>query len=196
VLVSKWVADIFGREGIHDTLIRLYGYPYLGNREEYKLDPPAEDMMTAANDLVLISASGNTLDSLGIRLVMLQCALIIVLTCSYIAELLEYTDYKGFPVVKSAEEMELIGYIARTELRFAIGKYFSGLFRNIPQSLKLLYLVDNARNTSGNSGSTPCYFGVTFPVTDTPSYVDLRPWMDNVGFNCVFSHNFDRIWTL
>ncbi|KAJ1655432.1 hypothetical protein IWQ61_004819 [Dispira simplex] len=143
VTVSKWVGDAFGKDGIFDCLIKFNGYPYLGPKVEYGASLRAQNVMTRAQDLVVLSptASVNTLDGLG--------------------EFLEYTDYKGFPVVKSLDSMTLLGYISRTELQFAL---------------------DQANESEQYTGNTIAYFGGTQGPLEQPlvntHYVDFRPWMD------------------
>lgn len=34
-MFSKWVGDAFGKEGIYDGHIRLNGYPFLDNKDEF-----------------------------------------------------------------------------------------------------------------------------------------------------------------
>jgi chloride channel 3/4/5 len=71
--------------------------------------------------------------------------------------LLRTQAYKGFPVVTDTRKAVLVGYISRSELRFAL---------------------DQAKKVRGLSGSSMCYFTqVQFP--ETAGYVDLRPWMDS-----------------
>ncbi|CAG8702070.1 15562_t:CDS:10, partial [Acaulospora morrowiae] len=100
VMVSKWVGDAFGKEGIYDGWIRINEYPFLDSKEEYIYNTLASDVMTLVEDLMVITSTGHTLDSLE--------------------ELLNDTDYKGFPVVHNPRDMLLIGYISRSELRFAM----------------------------------------------------------------------------
>ncbi|KAJ1982098.1 hypothetical protein H4R34_001828 [Dimargaris verticillata] len=141
VMVSKWVGDGFGKDGIFDRLIKFHGYPFLGTREDYRPNYLAQDVMTRVQDLVMIAsaATTNTLDGLD--------------------EFLEYTDYKGFPVVQSLDSMLLVGYLVRSELRDALTQ---------------------AKSMVQYDGSTVAYFGhgagLDHPVTT--SYVDFRPWLD------------------
>lgn len=38
-------------------------------------------------------------------------------------EILQSTDYRGFPVVKSQTDATVLGFIRKTELRFSLGKH-------------------------------------------------------------------------
>ncbi|KAG0236911.1 hypothetical protein BGW42_002409 [Actinomortierella wolfii] len=145
VMTSKWVGDAFGKEGIFDGIILLCGYPFLGDKEEYKYNTMASQVMTPVEDLVVITATGNTLDSLD--------------------NLLRETDYKGYPVVSSLRDMMLVGYISRTELRYALDEARK---RNLP-------------------GSTPV--GNVVPILEsTPAFIELRLWMDQTPITV--SHRF------
>eukprot|EP00842_Homolaphlyctis_polyrhiza_P005361 jgi/Hompol1/5826/HPOL_002376-RA len=101
ILVSKWVGDSFGKQGIYERLILLNGYPFLNPNEEYTFSTSAANVMTRLEDIEYIVATGNTIESLE--------------------DLLRTTRCKGFPVVLS-KGLVTIGYIGRAELRFAIDK--------------------------------------------------------------------------
>jgi chloride channel 3/4/5 len=63
ILVAKWVADAFGRDGIYDELIVLHDYPYLNNKMDFVFSETAADVMRS-RDLCVMNATGNTLSSL------------------------------------------------------------------------------------------------------------------------------------
>jgi chloride channel 3/4/5 len=70
-------------------------------------------------------------------------------------------------VVTDTGKAVLVGYISRSELRFALG-----MLSFSPTNL------DQAKKVKGLSGSSLCYFTqVQFP--ESTGYVDLRPWMDS-----------------
>ncbi|CAG8540609.1 15699_t:CDS:10, partial [Gigaspora rosea] len=102
VMISKWVGDAFDKEGIYDGWIRINEYPFLDSKEDYVYNTLASQYMTRVEDLMVITATGHTLESLD--------------------ELLKDTDYKGFPVVNNVKNMLLTGYISRSELRYAMDK--------------------------------------------------------------------------
>ncbi|KAI8320201.1 hypothetical protein GQ54DRAFT_298829 [Martensiomyces pterosporus] len=144
VTVSKWVADAFGKDGYFEGIIRLNGYPFLGMDQEYVLQGTSDEFMVRASEMSVISAQGETLQRLS--------------------DVLKSSSYSGFPVVKSASTMALVGYISRSDLSM---------------------VVERALASSMYSGSTPCYF--SRPTTiDTPGgigdtsrmTVDFRPWVD------------------
>ena len=65
VMVSKWVGDGFGKEGIYDAMIHLNGYPFLDTKTEYKYNTTARDVMTKFEDLDLIVLRDQNVESLG-----------------------------------------------------------------------------------------------------------------------------------
>ena len=95
VMMSKWVADAFGKSSIYNDLIHLKGYPHLDNKREYAFSERACDVMTC-RDLFVLSIQGNTVDS--------------------IEALLAATSYQGFPVVTSHTAMLVVGFISRDSL--------------------------------------------------------------------------------
>lgn len=101
VMISKWVGDGFGKRGIYESWIAFQGYPFLDNKDDAPIpDIPVSDVMTRAEDLISITATGHTISSLR--------------------ELLQEHHFRGFPVVSSDAEATLLGYISRTELTFAL----------------------------------------------------------------------------
>ena len=100
-MVAKWVADFFSKEGIYDGLIHLNGYPFLDPKEEYTASKIADQVMTPLKDLDILTSVGHTVDSLE--------------------EVLQSTNWKGYPVVGDWENCLVLGYLGRAELRYAIG---------------------------------------------------------------------------
>ncbi|KAK6348298.1 hypothetical protein TWF718_006103 [Orbilia javanica] len=136
VLISKWVGDAFDRKGIYEAWINFQEYPFLDNREEPVPDLLVSQVMTRLEDTVVIEATGHTIASLD--------------------DLLHTQPYKGFPVVADARDALLLGYISRTELRYAIDKA-----RNLPRT-------------------TECHFGGSALIgTVSENSLDMRPWMDH-----------------
>ena len=101
VMLSKWVGDAFGKRGIYEAWIHFNGYPFLENRDESSVpDVEVARIVTRAEDLICITATGHTIASLR--------------------ELLQEHRYRGFPVVWSPHDATLLGYISRTELEYAL----------------------------------------------------------------------------
>jgi len=105
VLVSKWVADAFGKEGIYSQWIALRRYPWIPYTEYRDNGEDASSIIIPYNKLLNINAETSTLQELR--------------------ELLETYSYHGFPVVSS--ENDLVGYITSHNLKSAIGPYEASL---------------------------------------------------------------------
>ncbi|KAI5362223.1 putative CBS domain, chloride channel, voltage gated, chloride channel, core [Septoria linicola] len=119
VMLSKWVADAFGKRGIYESWIHFQGYPFLDNKDDTPVpDVPVAQIMTRFDDLVYITATGNTIESLQ--------------------EMLQEHRFRGFPVVQDMREATLLGYISRTELQFALHSAMSSS-RNLPPSTECFF---------------------------------------------------------
>eukprot|EP01112_Ceratiomyxa_fruticulosa_P021038 TRINITY_DN7322_c0_g1_i2.p1 TRINITY_DN7322_c0_g1~~TRINITY_DN7322_c0_g1_i2.p1 ORF type:complete len:889 (+),score=170.66 TRINITY_DN7322_c0_g1_i2:280-2946(+) len=164
VMVSKWVADAFGRDGIYDEHIALNGYPFLDNKREYRFTSQADDVMTS-RDLVVIEEQGHTVATLKAFLQMYR--------------------YTGFPIVHTKEDMIIKGYITRAELRFALDRastkpgsdstpcYFT-------EPIKPLVGVvggDSSPNWPGVNGESPQQSRTLFGGWEDEDHSD-RPYID------------------
>ncbi|QPH16596.1 hypothetical protein C2857_001279 [Epichloe festucae Fl1] len=100
VMISKWVGDAFSRRGIYESWIHFNEYPFLDNSEESLIIPdvPASQIMTGIEDLVILTATGHTIASLG--------------------AILDMHAYRGFPVISDPRDAILLGYISRAELSY------------------------------------------------------------------------------
>jgi chloride channel 3/4/5 len=103
VMISKWVGDAISPRGIYESWIQFNGYPYLENRDDNAAsvpDVPTSLIMTRIEDLMVITATGHTIQSLE--------------------DLLKAHPFRGFPVIDNPRDALLLGYISRTELTFAL----------------------------------------------------------------------------
>jgi len=99
VMMSKWVGDAFGKRGIYESWIHFNEYPFLDNSDEIPIpDIPASQIMTRIEDLVVLTATGHTIESLK--------------------NVLASHPYRGFPVISDPREAILLGYISRAELAY------------------------------------------------------------------------------
>ncbi|WFD36241.1 glycerol ethanol, ferric requiring protein [Malassezia cuniculi] len=96
---AKMVADLKGRGGISDRLIKFNGYPFLDD-EDHVFGIAVGAMMKTAP--LVLYADGMTLEE--------------------VESLLDQGDFKGFPVVQNKDDDTLAGYITRLELRYAMSK--------------------------------------------------------------------------
>lgn len=104
IMTSKWVGDAFVKEGIYDGHIHLNGYPFLDSKEEFTHTTLAADVMRPRKNDPPLSCI--TQDNF---------------TVGDIEQLLEDTDFKGFPVIVDRESQRLAGFVLRRDLNIAIG---------------------------------------------------------------------------
>jgi chloride channel 3/4/5 len=99
VMISKWVGDAFDKRGIYESWIHFNEYPFLDNSDESPIpDIPVSQIMTRIDDLVVLTATGHTIESL--------------------TNILATHPYRGFPVISDPREAILLGYISRAELTY------------------------------------------------------------------------------
>jgi chloride channel 3/4/5 len=98
--VTKAVSELFGKGGIADRMIWFSGFPYLDHKEEHNFGVPVSAAMIS--DVVSIPATGMTLKA--------------------VERLLTKDSYQGFPIVDDEHSRVLLGYIGRTELRYAVDR--------------------------------------------------------------------------
>ncbi|KAE8154505.1 voltage-gated chloride channel [Aspergillus avenaceus] len=98
--VTKAVSDRFGNGGIADRMIWSNGFPFLDNKEDHVFNVPVSQTMTA--DPLSLPASGFPVREAE--------------------HLLNDNKFQGFPIVEDRTKKTLVGYIGRTELRYAIDR--------------------------------------------------------------------------
>lgn len=98
--VTKAVSELFGKGGIADRMIWFSGFPFLDNKEDHNFGVPVSQV--AITDLVSIPTTGMTL--------------------KVVEQLLSKDSYQGFPIVEDDSTKTLVGYIGRTELRYAVDR--------------------------------------------------------------------------
>ncbi|RDX51224.1 hypothetical protein OH76DRAFT_1378993 [Lentinus brumalis] len=99
VMVSKWVADAFGKDGIYSIWIAMHQYPWLPARDFRDKGQTAAHVMKSAGSLVVISEDGQ------------GC------TVRELDELVRRHSFRGFPVVYGEQ---LLGIVMRDKLRACI----------------------------------------------------------------------------
>ncbi|PNS16047.1 hypothetical protein CAC42_4448 [Sphaceloma murrayae] len=98
--VTKAVSDSFGKGGIADRMIWFNGFPFLDNKEDHTFGVPVSKVMAA--DVNCVFATGMEIGD--------------------VEEILHDSSVQGFPIVEDSDSMTLLGYIGRTELRYAIDR--------------------------------------------------------------------------
>jgi chloride channel 3/4/5 len=119
VMIGKWVGDAFDKRGIYESWIHFNGYPFLDNSEEAPIpDIPASQVMTRIEDLVVLTATGHTIESLK--------------------SILATHPYRGFPVISDPRQAILLGYISRAELAYNLHTS-SQAPRNLPPETEVFF---------------------------------------------------------
>jgi chloride channel 3/4/5 len=98
--VTKAVGDRFGNGGIADRMIWFNGFPFLDNKEDHVFNVPVSHAMTT--DPLTLPASDFPVREAE--------------------HLLSDNKFQGFPIVEDRNTKILVGYIGRTELRYAIDR--------------------------------------------------------------------------
>ena len=132
--VTKAVSERFGHGGIADRMITLNGYPFLDIKTDTAFGVPVSTIMSTSP--VCLAAHGTSLRALE--------------------RTLAETPYQGYPIISDAATKELIGYIGRTELQYALSR---------------------AQATDGATPSTPASFTSPLPHVSTSS-ADLSRFID------------------
>ena len=112
VMISKWIADALGPDGIYASWIALRRYPWLTPFEFRDNGEIASDVMTPADKLVVLH-EGSPLSELSQYTFLLASG---ELTHIRTERVLDTWKYHGFPVVRDGI---LLGYVAREKLKFS-----------------------------------------------------------------------------
>ncbi|KAI9726768.1 MAG: glycerol ethanol, ferric requiring protein [Chrysothrix sp. TS-e1954] len=147
--ITKAVGDRFGHGGIADRMIWFNGFPFLDNKESHSFGVPVSKVMTPASSTIALPASGATLRE--------------------VERILSKTSYQGFPIVEDAQSNILLGYIGRTELRYAVDRAQRDSF--VPAHAICVF-HGSAANLASNSGPTPLTPAgpvVSFPLPSNTS---------------------------
>ncbi|KAF2709096.1 voltage gated chloride channel [Pleomassaria siparia CBS 279.74] len=153
--VTKAVGERFGHGGIADRAIWFNGYPFLDNKEEHTFGVPVSQVM--ASRIVSLPATGLELRQLE--------------------RIMAENQYQGYPVVEDASSKILIGYIGRTELKYAIDR--AKRDHTVPGHAICLFATPNtASGARRTSSTTP---PVSFDTTSTTAQfdVDLSKYVDH-----------------
>ncbi|KAK8119153.1 Chloride channel protein [Apiospora kogelbergensis] len=134
---------------------KAVGFPFLDNKEEHNFGVPVQAVMT--NDIVTIPVQGMTLQS--------------------VEDLLSQPKYQGFPIVEDVNTRILVGYIGRTELRYAIDRLRRERQITISPQAKCSFSPSNV------AGAIPVTPTVTVSNTDynissSASTIDFSRYVD------------------
>lgn len=132
-------------------MIYLNGYPFLDSKEDHTFGVPVSQVM--ASHVACLASNDMTLKQ--------------------IERIMAENQYQGYPIVEDMTTKTLVGYIGRTELKYAIDR--AKRDQLAPQHAKCTFLP--ATSQSRNS-STPNVSFDTMPATSSQLHVDLSRYMD------------------
>ncbi|KAH8593473.1 chloride channel [Bisporella sp. PMI_857] len=153
--VTKAVSELFGKGGIADRMIWFNGFPFLDNKEEHTFGVPVSRVMTS--DVTALPTTG--------------------LSMKTIENLLREDKYQGFPIVEDRTSKILIGYIGRTELRYAIERVKKD--RSISPNAKCFFSTPASLNpqtpTTPLAGPSATFAGSASSSVDFSRFIDATP---------------------
>jgi len=151
--VTKAVSERFGHGGIADRMIYLNGYPFLDNKEEHTFGVSASEVM--ATQVVSLPATGLELRA--------------------VERIMNENQYQGYPIVEDANSRTLVGYIGRTELRYAIDRAKKD--QVAPGHAKCSFVIPSNLTEPRTSSAPPVSFD-TMSATSAQLSVDLSKFID------------------
>jgi len=152
--VTKAVGELFGKGGIADRMIWFNGFPFLDNKEDHTFGVPVSQVMTSK--VVALPTTGLSMKDLE--------------------KLLKEDRYQGFPIVEDLNEKILVGYIGRTELRYAISRLQKD--RSISSSAKCFFSPLAPGVSVPTTPATPHHTQSTFD-SQSSSSVDFSRFIDS-----------------
>jgi chloride channel 3/4/5 len=152
--VTKAVSDRFGKGGIADRMIWFNGFPFLDNKEEHSFGVPVSQITTT--DVTVLPAEG--------------------LSLSDVERILNENKYQGFPIVEDRGSKILLGYIGRTELRYAIDR--TRRENLVSPTARCYFTPPTARSAMTPSLSAPSVTFDTMAATAGQTSVDFSRFID------------------
>jgi chloride channel 3/4/5 len=149
--VTKAVSELFGKGGIADRMIWFNGFPFLDSKEEHTFGVPVSQVMTS--DIEFLPTSG--------------------LMVKDVEKLLKMGKYQGFPIVEDVVTKILVGYIGRTELRYAMDRIKKD--RAVSPEAKCFFTPPASLHPMTPSINNP---GFSFDTSVSTSVVDFSRFID------------------
>jgi chloride channel 3/4/5 len=149
--VTKAVSEVFGKGGIADRMIWFNGFPFLDKKEEHTFGVPVSQVMTS--EVVALPTTG--------------------LSMKNVEQLLREDKYQGFPIVEDRASKILVGYVGRTELRYAIDRVKRD--RSVSPTAKCYFSSPASLNPT--TPTTPAVPSTTFDGMASSS-VDFSRFID------------------
>ena len=152
--VTKAVSERFGHGGIADRMIYLNGYPFLDSKEEHTFGVPVSQVMSA--QVICLSATGMQLKQME--------------------RLVNENQYQGYPIVEDMAHKTLVGYIGRTELRYAIDRAKKDQLA--PGHAKCSFAPSHYTPSSSATANPQSVSFDTMPATSSQLNVDFSRYID------------------
>jgi len=153
--VTKSVSDRFGKGGIADRMIWFNGFPFLDNKEDHTFGVPVSHVMSKA--LTTLTTSG--------------------MEVAEVEELMNRSAVQGYPIVEDQDRNILVGYIGRTELRYALDR--ARREQMVPRHAKCFFSPENARlMPTTPSSAIPAVTFDNIAETAMQMSVDLSKFVD------------------
>ena len=151
--VTKAVSEMFGKGGIADRMIWFNGFPFLDNKEDHNFGVPVSQVMRSS--VMSLPVNGMTLAEVE-------------------GLLARDGGYQGFPVVEDATSKVLVGYIGRTELRYAIDRLRRE--RPLDPAARCVFAPPPVPNSTTPMAPTVSFGGTdASPSLDFSRYIDATP---------------------
>lgn len=135
-------------------MIWFNGFPFLDNKEEHTFGVPVSQVMTS--EVTSVPSSGLNMRSLE--------------------NILSQSKYQGFPIIEDRTTKALIGYIGRTELRYAIDRAKKEGFIS-PDAKCFFSQPDSTAVQTPSTGAPPVTFDAIESATGQQS-VDFSRFID------------------
>jgi len=152
--VTKAVSERFGKGGIADRMIWFNGFPFLDNKEEHSFGVPVSQVMTT--EVTALPAAG--------------------LSLAQVEEMLDGNKYQGYPIVEDTNSKTLVGYIGRTELRYAIDR--ARRENLIAPNAQCYFTPPTTRHSTTPSAIIPAVTFDTMAATAGQTSVDFSRFID------------------
>ncbi|MCJ1472328.1 glycerol ethanol, ferric requiring protein [Lambiella insularis] len=153
---TKAISTYFPPGGIADRMISFNGFPFLDTKEEHTFHVSVSSVMSPTANLTLLPSTGLSLRALE--------------------TLLRKSTYQGFPVVEDRASRILLGYVGRTELRYAIDK--TKKEQELSPDAKCLFFAPASTAVRTPSALTPPVTFEHLSSSSTVQTVDFSRFVD------------------
>ncbi|KAF1938397.1 chloride channel protein 3 [Clathrospora elynae] len=150
--VTKAVSERFGHGGIADRMIYLNGYPFLDSKEEHTFGVPVSQVM--ASRVICLPATGMELRQME--------------------RLMKENHYQGYPIVENMKTKTLIGYIGRTELRYALDR--AKIEQNAPGHAKCYFTSPSSSSSATHQQPNTTFDSI--PATSSQIQLEFERYID------------------